>query len=157
MNLQSLWLHLEQWMHEEIAGKRKLAELITEQEAALLAHKIDELDRATAAVNVELGRETERSRRRQRIFALLAQHWGVDAAALTLGSICERGGQDADAIARLRDELRDAAALVLRKNRRFARFATAHSRLVQDTLALVLHGDVNALPRDSGAVFDARA
>lgn len=157
MNIQSLCLHLEQWMQEEIVGKRKLAELITEQERALLANNIDELDSATRAVDTELNRERERSRRRQRIFELLAKHWNVDAAALTLGSIVERGQHDAAAIGRMRDELRDVAADVLKKNRRFARFAHAHSRLVQDTLALVLHGDENAIPRDSGTVFDTRA
>jgi hypothetical protein len=157
MNMQSLWMHLEQWMQEEIVGKRRLADLITEQESALLANRIDDLDRATHSVDTELARELERSKRRQRIFVLLAKHWEVDAAALTLGSIVERGGRDAEAIGRLREELRDAAASVLKKNRRFARFAHAHSRLVQDTLALVLHGDENALLRDSGSVFDARA
>ena len=157
MNLPSLWMHLEQWMGEEIAGKRRLAELITEQETALLANRIDDLDRATLAVDAELNRELERSKRRQRIFTLLAKHWGVDAAALTLGSIVERGGSDAAAIGSMREELRGAAALVLKKNRRFARFANAHSRLVQDTLALVLHGDETLSHTDSGAVFDARA
>ena len=67
--------------------------------------------------------------------------WGVAAETLTLTSIADRA--DAEGVAtsglrQLREELRSAGALVLRKGRRIAAMARYHQGLLAEIMGVLL-------------------
>jgi hypothetical protein len=154
MSLQTLTHALEALITDEIAGKAKLEHELERQETAIVTAMRDELDLATRGIELELGRELDRSRRRTAIFARLAAHWGVSANALTLGSIVERLGPAGENLERLRGELRASIAAVLRKNRRVARLVQVHSGIVNETVSSLL--GVASVDQEPGALFEAR-
>jgi hypothetical protein len=154
MSLQTLTGALEKLIEDEIAGKAQLEQALVRQERAIVEALRDELDLATRAIELELGRELDRSRRRVAIFARLGAHWGVAGNALTLGGIVERLGPAGANLERLRGELRASIAAVLRKNRRVARLVHVHSGLVNETVSALL--GVASVDQEPGALFEAR-
>lgn len=154
MSLHTLTNALEKLIEDEIAGKAQLEGALESQENAIVAAHRDELDLATRAIELELGRELDRSRRRAAIFARLGAHWGVAGNALTLGSIVERLGPAGENMERLRGELRTRIASVLRRNRRVARLVHVHSGLVNETVSALL--GVASVDQEPGALFEAR-
>jgi hypothetical protein len=154
MSLQTLTNALEKLIEDEIAGKTQLEHQLERQEKAIVASLREELDLATRGIELELGRELDRSRRRSAIFARMGAHWGVSANALTLGSIVERLGSAGGPLDRLRGELRARIASVLRKNRRVARLVYVQSSLVNETVSTLL--GVASVEQEPGALFEAR-
>ena len=154
MSLMTLTGALEKLIEDEIAGKAQLEQALVLQERAIVEALRDELDLATRAIELELGRELERSRRRVAIFARLGAHWGVAANALTLGGIVERLGPAGVDLDRLRAELRARIASVLRKNRRVARLVGVQSALVNETVSTLL--GLAGVDQEPGALFEAR-
>lgn len=154
MSLQTLTNALEKLIEDEIAGKAQLEEALENQEKAIVAAQRDDLDVATRAIELELGRELDRSRRRAAIFARMGAHWGVAGNALTLGSIVERLGPAGANLERRRGELRARIAAVLRKNRRVARLVQVQSSLVNETVSELL--GVAGVDQEPGALFEAR-
>jgi hypothetical protein len=154
VSLQKLTDALESLVRDEIAGKARLAQELGRQQEALVSGSPDDIDIATRAVEVELAREMERTRRRDAIFARLAAHWSVSASVLTLSSIAERLGDGGHGLASLRADLRAAIADVLRRNRRVARLVSVQHSVMNDTFATLL--GVGANDQEPGALFEAR-
>ena len=145
---------LEALLTDEIGGKTRLSRELARQERALISGTPDEVDEATRAIEVEVGRELERARRRDVIFGRLAAHWNVAASALTLSSIVERAGDAGRRIDELRGELRGLVADVLRRNRRVARLVAVNNEVMDETIAAVL-GTTKG-NQEVGVIFDAR-
>ena len=154
MSLHTVTKALEKLIEDEIAGKMQLEQALERQEAAIVESQRDDLDVATRAIELELGRELDRSRRRAAIFTRLGAHFGVAGNALTLGGIVERLGPAGADLDRLRGELRTRIASVLRKNRRVARLVHVHSGLVNETVSALL--GVASVDQEPGALFEAR-
>lgn len=136
---------------ETVAQKRRLA-LVESQIAAIRANKPAELEAGVEGIERELEAQGPRDLRRLQALVELSRHWSCDARALTLGSVAERAGDDGRKLDALRGELREAAAAVLRENRRLAALARMHHQIVEDVLAAVVAG----VGKD-GRLVDAQA
>jgi hypothetical protein len=154
VSLSKLTEALEALIRDEIAGKSRLSQEIGRQETALVSGSPEDIDVATRAVEMELARELDRTRRRDAIFARLAAHWSVSASVLTLSSIAERLGDGGRKLVALRADLRAAIADVLRGNRRVARLVSVQHGVVNETFATLL--GVDAKNQEPGALFEAR-
>lgn len=154
--LQSLVNALQAWAQEELAGQRRILELVARQEQALCANDTHALLEATQALEPELKTQSERAERRRRLFAKLAAHWHVDAEALSIGSILERCGGHAG-LAHLREELRRSSSELVRRNRRFAALAGAQRRLIEELVAGLLQQDDPRALHEGGTLVNQRA
>ena len=140
--LQSRLNALVAWAQEELGGRRRVLACLERQERAVLASRVDELETATAALGLEIELQGERAARRRRLFGAFAGAWRIPVGALSLASIAERVGPAAAGLAAVRVELREAAALVLKKNRRITALLRAHRRVVEDVIRVLVDGAV---------------
>jgi hypothetical protein len=108
----------------------------------------------------ELPGGATRERQRSQVIAEFARAFGVPVHALTLSSIAERAEaahEDVSGLRRLRDELRDCVAAVVKTGRRIAALARYHQEVLGDLLqVLSSSGMEGQAPRD-GALIDAEA
>lgn len=158
MNLRTLTNKLQACIQEELQARERTLELLTRQERAILDNRSEDLAQATSKLERELVGGVERGARRDEIFRALARLWSVPVNAMTLSSIIERLGSGAGGLSRLRDELRDQTARVVRANRRIAALTRLHRRLVQDVLGALFQEEVDAMPlAGAGTLIDAEA
>lgn len=155
--LQILVRHLEAHLQDELAAQERTLALLDAEEQALRGRDPHLVLERTTALERELATGVGRARRREELLARLGALWRVPAATLTLSSIAERAGAEGERIRRLRGELRERVAKVVKLARRVATLARTHQRFFSDVLqslfAAIGAGDV----RQNGSLLDAEA
>ena len=155
-HLATLMRHLEAYVQEEIGAQGRTLALIDVQEAAVRSADHQAVAKSTRALEGELRGASERARRRGLLMEGFGRLWGVDPSALTLASLIERVGPDADRLQRQRAELRELSGKVARRARRIGLAARAHQRLANE----IIEGLLSAQGADvagGGALVDAEA
>lgn len=155
MDLGSLRNHLLGWARDELASQERLSALLALQEEATVAHDVQAVEKHTAAIQVELGNAASRAKRRETVVQALATHWNVPASVLTLTSIAERLGPQAEAILLVRGDLRESAARVARQGRRLGRLLSVHRQLARETIEMLLTDEQGNPLHDEGTLIDA--
>jgi len=156
MNLASLLKHLEANVSEELGTKHKVLENIEKQERAVTRQDTAAFEALLATMNDILAGDTARARRRARLVEELSELWKVPTDALTLGAIIRRLGPEGAKLEKLRAELRDAVAEVLKRNRRLSSLLGMHRRLNRDIVNTVLGLEGGQTMPSTGALLDAR-
>ena len=158
MDVRSLLNRLEAWAQEEIQARGRMLHWLEGQERALQAVDPKALEEATRGVEREIQCDVDRGTRRDALLGQIAAHWNVPVSAMTLGSIAERAGPGAGRLLKLRAELRDKTAHVVRQNRRVAALTRLHHRLVQDVVQVLFQEEAEAAPlAQPGTLVDAEA
>ena len=154
--LSTLMRHLEAYVQEEIGAQRRTTALLQAHEEAVHTTLPAVIQEATLALEQELRPVPARARRRDELLRAFGRLWGVEPTALTLGSLIERAGPDADRLVRQRQELRDATAKVARQSRRNAVAARTHQRLTADIIESVLAQGGDSV-ENGGSLVNAEA
>ena len=155
-HLATLLRHLEAYVQEEIGAQARTLALIEAQEQAVRSADHQAVAKSTRALEGELKSAAERARRRGLLIEGFGRLWGVDAGALTLASLIERVGPDADRLQRQRAELRELSGQVARRARRIGLAARAHQRLAREIIEGVLAAQ-GADVEGGGTLVDAEA
>ena len=142
---------------DEIASRERLCALVQRQEEAVLAGLSAELASATREIGEELDRGGERARTRARLFEAFGKRAGVAASELTLRSIAERVGPEAQELSALSASLADAAASLAKKNRRFRALAAMHRGVLGDLIQVLLGGSGGSPLHSTGTLVNAEA
>jgi hypothetical protein len=157
MNVASLIKHLEANVVEELGAKKAALQSIKAQELAITERDPDALEKTMDAMNSILPGDTSRAKRRTRLIAELSELWKVPADALTLGAIVRRLGPEGERLEKLRGELRQAVAEVLKRNRRLSSLIGMHRRVNNEIISVVLGVDDRDQLPSSGTLVDAEA
>lgn len=156
-DVSAILRQIEACVVEELGAQRRVLERLAAQEAALRSTDPAALGARGREIEAEVDASLQRSQRRTALVGLLAAQWQVDARTLRLASIVERCGREGERLARLRGELRQAAAATARALRRNTRAARAHQRawgeVLEGVLSAVAQGDVQS----GGRLVDAEA
>jgi hypothetical protein len=152
---QGISLHLAAWARDERAAQEQTLEVLEEQERAVRARDLGAVDAAVERLRLIGERGAARGRRRDQLLSDLAQAWDVPRAALTLGSVVERLGDDGAALAELRRELRQGAAQVLRASRRVAVLVSTLRRVSGEVIEMLLTDEDGTPLHGGGALVDA--
>jgi hypothetical protein len=153
--IQSRLNALVAWTQEELGARRRMLGWLERQERAVVSADSTELESATHGLAAEIALQGERGVRRQKIFGALASAWSVPAGLLTLSAVVERAGPAARGLADLRGELREAAAAVLKKNRRIAALVRVHRRVIEDVIRVLVDGVEGGPLSEAGHLVDA--
>ncbi|MEM7307064.1 MAG: flagellar export chaperone FlgN [Planctomycetota bacterium] len=159
-DVRALVNQLQTWLQEEVAAQRSMRALLTDQERAIRATDTVALEETGRGIERELAAASRRERRRSTLLTGLGQAWGVDPGALTLTSIGERLGiasPETERILRLRAELREETALVVKLGRRIAALARYHGALLADLMHALLGVGDDRPAEDDGMLINARA
>lgn len=135
---------LESMLQEEHGAQRRLVQLLSEQEQAIVAGDRDELCRTATGIEAELAAEGARRRRREALVEQLSRALGAPTGASTVSSLSERlaaAGEPVERVRRLRDELRETVLDVRRRARRITVVATEHGELLNDVLRVLVGAD----------------
>jgi len=146
-------------VREDIAAHERILEILAEQEASVRRPADERFQEATAALERELSRVPQRKIRRDRVLKGLAEHFGVAASALTIGSVVERlserPGEGDSALARDRERLRELAIEVKRCNRRVATLVRLHRQVTRELIQVVLGPSDGSDVHAGGSLIDA--
>jgi hypothetical protein len=152
-HLATLLRHLEAYVQEEIGAQGRTLALLEAQERAVGACDRQAIERSTRSLDVELRQAAVRARRRGLLLEGFGKLWELDASTLSLASLIERVGPDADRLQRQRAELRDASAKVRRRARRIGSAARAHQRLTAEIIETVLTGAAEGAGLEAGGTL----
>ncbi len=136
--LQTLAIQSEAWVQEELGAQQALLATLERLERAARRGERAELERGAGELETALARRAARETRRPALLGKLAAALGVSPAEVSLTKlvrILERERIDGRRIDRLRDELRDTVALVVRTSRRLAALARYHRTLFEELCA----------------------
>lgn len=157
MKRDTLLGRLEAWVQEEAGAQMRLLELLRRQRAALCASRRDGVEKAALAVEATMAERDARDRRRDDLIGAFARHFDVDPAALTVGSIAERLGDNGVRLAQMRAQLRTKTIEVQREGRIVAVLVRQNRALLREVIECVV-GTAEAGVSDDGArILDARA
>lgn len=149
---------LEAWLQEELGARHALADMLEAQGQALLEGDIDRVEACTFAVQESAQAAASRGLRRSALMDALAESFGVASGSLTVGSICERLGQEAERAGKLRAELLEMTRAELEQVKRNAALARAQGQATTEILKIVLGSDDGSDPTErSGGLVNARA
>ncbi len=155
--LSILLRHLEAHVQEEIGAQGRTLALLEAQQEAVAASKPEEIAKSTLAIEEELGTVGRRGRRRDELLAGFARHWNIAPGSLTLTSLIERAGPEAERLERQRQELRTAVGRVARRARVVGNAARVHQRVTADIIETVLSDEEHEAIGVGGALVDAEA
>lgn len=153
MKLDTLVNQLEAYLQEERGVQGRLADLLDLEERSVRSNDTDGLERGARGLEAELALEPRREARRRALCEAISTCLGVPAGVVTVGSLAERLGPRGERLARLRQDVREAALSVRSKARRLAIVARGHQEVLADVLRALAGGDDGA----SGALVDAEA
>ena len=156
----SLINRLEANARDELAGQDRMLRLLEEQERAIVSGKSKAVIESTEAIETETQSGARRASARAKILRSLAAEWRIPADAMTMASIVERAGGQADRLIELRTALRTRAAQVLKKNRKLAALANMHRKVMQEVIDAVLASELDGeevAVGTSGTLIDAEA
>lgn len=154
--LQTLLRHLEAYVQEEIGAQRRTLSLLEAHELAVHTTTPRLIQEATSALEEELRPVPARARRRDELLRGFGKLWGVDPRTLSLGSVIERAGPEAERLQRQRKDLREATARVARQSRRNAVAARTHQRLTAEIIESLLALEGDAM-ENGGSLVNAEA
>jgi len=157
VNTKSLLNHLEAYVADEIAGKRKALEWIEAQEKAIASNDAAGFEAATTGLKSLTAADGRSEIRRRKLTDSLAEAWRVSADALTLGSIAKRAGTDGRRLGELRTELRALVAKVMKRSRRLGALIGMHSRLNREIMETAFGSTEENKFEDSGSLVNAEA
>ena len=146
----------EGWAKEEIGAQGGRLGILDDQREAIVKGNATALDETGKRLERELSGGGDRERRRKECLSAFARTWNVASQGLTLVSICERIGVEAERLLALREELRRTVAQVIKRGRQIAAIARYHRGLMDDVMQILL-GDVSAEGDRRGALVDAEA
>jgi len=160
MKSQAFAQHFQAWLQEEIAAQRSLSKLLERQLNAVRRSSTKDVSSAVQGVELELRHGTRRELKRKTLTEAFSKASGLPVTVLTLGRIVEVLGEQGvavDILARLRCELRDTVAGVMKLNRRVATLARYHQGLFNEVLGVLAEAaeGVDVVPT-SGTLIDAR-
>ena len=156
-DIHALVIKLTSWAQEELGAQRRMHALLAEQERAVRAIDSPAITASGARIEEEIAGALSRERRRTRLLKGLGQAWGVDPNALTLASVCERAGDDAAGLLKLRGELRDEAARAVRLGRRITALARYHGGLLEEVMQVLVGEAGDGTEKRAGVLVDAEA
>ena len=157
-DVRAILRKLESWAVEELNAQRRTLERLQQHGAALRDGDPAALEARGREMEGEGAAGIERAARRTALLRLLGSQWGVDPKSLTLASVAERCGRDGERLARLRTDLRRAAAATARAVRANTRAARAHQRAWSEILGELLSlGPGQADLPAGGQLVDAEA
>lgn len=150
-------------VRDDIAAHERILAILAEQEASVRRPADERFQEATAALERELSRVPQRKIRRDRVLKGLAEHFGVAASALTIGSVVERLSEipgekhceEGSALARDRERLRELAIEVKRCNRRVATLVRLHRQVTRELIQVVLGPSDGSDVHAGGSLIDA--
>ncbi len=160
MKSQAFASHFQVWLQEELDAQRKLAMLLERQLNAVRRSSTEDVALVVDELESELRTSTRRDMKRKTLITAFAKAAGMDVQSLTLGHIVELLGErgvSTQGMMRLRTELRDTVAGVLKLNRRVATLARYHQGLFNEVLgALAAAAESDNVLPTSGTLLDAR-
>ncbi len=158
-NTDALLNHLEANAREELAAQERFLALLDEQEQAIIAGSSAAVADVTKRLEKESPSAARRSTTRARLVKAIAEAWQVPIGAMTLGSIAERAGRHGERLSVLRDELRNKANEVGRKNRRVASVARLHHQVIREVINTIFRDDEGGYldGEAAGTLIDAEA
>ncbi len=149
---------LEAWLQKELGARHALLDVLAAQGQALLEGDIDRVEACTLAVQEAAAAACSRGLRRGPLMDALAESFGVACGSLTVGSVCERLGPEAERTAKLRAELLDIARAEIEQVKRNAALARSQGQATTEILKIVLGSDDGFDPTEhSGGLVNARA
>ncbi len=155
--VRALLIQLAAWAQEELGAQRRLRDALSEQEQAIRHVDTQALSETGKRIEEEIAGGASRERRRARLMTKLGRAWAVDPSALTLASICERAGDGAEDLLRLRGELREEAAQVARHGRRITALARYHGGLLEEVMRVLVGEAGDANEKREGVLVNAKA
>jgi len=156
VTLTTLAIHAEVWLQEELGAQRTLLDVLGRIEAAARTGTGPELARAGEELEGALAGTGARDGRRGALLARLAAVLGLSAGGVTLSQLSARlsgEGIDTTRLERMRAELRELVASVLRASRRTAALAQYHRGFFEELCRILRLG----APSSEGHLVDARA
>ena len=160
MKLRRHITQLQAWAKDELEAQRRILAVLEAQEDAIRRGETAEVRSCGEDLERELPGGATRERQRSEVLSELARAFGVPAHALTLSSIAERAeaaGEDVTGLRRLRDELRDCVAAVVKTGRRIAALARYHQDVLGDLLQVISRSGTEGQVLRDGALVDAEA
>ena len=148
-------MHLTAWAREECEAQAHALQVLEAQERAVRSRDLPAVEAASDDVRALGPRGMARARRRDQLLGQLAKAWEVPREALTLGSVVERLGDDAEELRQLRQELRDRASEVLRASRRVGVLVSAFRRVSGEVVEMLLTEEGGAPLHEGGSLVDA--
>lgn len=154
-NAQGLLNRLEAQARLDLEAEKAALQCLERLVDVVRAGSVAELESATLAIKSELESGQARALRRRALIESCAQHFGIAASLVTLGSLCERLGPPAAKLLDLRTELRAVAANIAHINRKLTAAIRLQRRIINDALAILL-SDENGNPVDEqGTLINA--
>jgi len=160
MKLRRHIFQLQAWAKDELEAQHRVLVVLQAQEEAIRQGQTAEVKSCGEDLERELPGGATRERQRSQVIAELARAFGVPAHALTLSSIAERAEaarEDVTGLRRLRDELRDCVAAVVKTGRRIAALARYHQDVLGDLLQILSSSGTEGQAPCDGALVDAEA
>ena len=154
---RAIAMHLCAWAREELEAQQATLDVLERQEQAVRERDLDGVEMTSIAFERLTARAQSRTKRRGQLLRLLADVWQVPVGALTLGSVAERLGPNGQELAGLRQELRDGAAEVLRRNRQVGALVATFRRVAGEVVELLLTDEDGTSLTTGGALVDAEA
>lgn len=154
---RTLAVHLAAWAKDEVAAQQQLLAALERQEEAVRVRDHGAIESAGEELERLSGTGATRARRRDFLLGQLAELWQVPRSVLTLGSVIERLGPKGELLVDLRAELRDGAALVLKKSRRVAALVNAFRRLSNEVVELLLTDEEGTPLHQGGTLIHVEA
>jgi len=160
VKLQSSVIRLEAWLQEELAAQERMVELLERQEQAIRNSDDPGLKAAGKDLDLELTSQPRRAARRGVLLAELANAMGIAPTALTLSHVAdhaEANGINPTRLRTLREEIRSAAANVLRRGRRVASLARYHQGLLSELMGVLFEDPERDIHSEEPRLLDAKA
>lgn len=142
-------------VRDEVAAHERIRRLLDRQEASVTSPSSDEFRAATEALESELGRTPHRVAKRDRALRDLGGHFGVASSALTLGSLCERLGDGAEALRVERERLATAVVETQKRTRRVSALVRMHRAVTRELLQVILGTSETGDVHSGGTLIDA--
>lgn len=142
-------------VREDVAAHQRVLVLLQRQEATVTRPADPPFREATEALEQELERLPFRKGQRDRTLKEMGRAFGVEASALTLGSVAERLGDAGRPLELERLRLREAILDVQSVNRRVAALIRMHRDVTREILYSVLGDGSGTSPLDGGTLIDA--
>jgi hypothetical protein len=157
MNLRSTLNHLEAGLVLEIQSKAESLAWVESLESAVRSNDSAEFEKlvANGAGLCKAGESI--ARKRVALITELGRHWGVAAAALTLGGVARRVGADGKRLEQLREQLRTVISKVMKRQRRLAALIGMHRRINTDVMQIMLGCDSKEEVHQGGCLVNAEA
>lgn len=160
MTLETLAIHTEAWLQEELGAQRAVLTVLERLEAAARSGSSAEVERGARELSGLAALAGPREARRRALLARIAGALALAPAEVTLSKLAAHlvGARvETGRLAALRAELRGVVAAALMAGRRVAAVARYHGGLLEDLSRLLLAEAPGSAASGERHLVDARA